>query len=218
MLRAQALVQRFGARRVLDGLDLSVEAGEFVGVAGPNGAGKSTLLRCCAGILRPETGRVQVSATSPTRARQRGWIGLAAGGEHRFDRRLSLATNLRHHARLAGVPRSARAARIGELAEVFGFAEHLETAAERCSSGVRARADLARSLLSEPRLLLLDEPLASVDADSRARLARAVRERAPRAACLWVSHERRELASATDRVLRLERGTLLPAPRLVHAA
>lgn len=218
VLRAQALVQHFGARCVLDAVDLAVEEGEFVGVIGANGAGKSTLLRCCAGILRPASGRVRVAGTSPTRARQRGWIGLAAGGEHRFDRRLSLAANLRHHARLAGLPRSARAARIAELAKRFGFDEQLETAAERCSTGVRARADLARTLISEPRVLLLDEPLRSVDAESRALLAGAVRECAPRAACLWVSHEGRELASATDRVLRLERGALLPAPRLVHAA
>ncbi len=211
-LRIEGLVQRFGRRVVLDRVDLVVEPGEFVGLVGANGVGKSTLLRCCAGILQPSRGAASVFGQRAARARRRGWIGLAAGGEHRFDRRLSLAANLRHHARLAALPRRRAEARIPELAEAFGVAEHLDTPAAQCSSGARARADLVRALLPAPRLLLLDEPLRSIDAESRARVAAALRERARGAACVWVSHEADDLARRTQRVVRLEKGTLQPGP------
>ncbi len=208
-LAMQRVDMAFGPAQVLQGVELRVGSGEIVGLSGPNGAGKSTLLRLSAGLLRPGRGRVEVLGLAADRARRRGWIGWTPAGEASFTRRLSLRHNLETGARLAGLRGATARRRLDQLAEQLELREHLDAPAECCSSGLRQRATLARALIHGPRLLLLDEPLRSVDSETRLRLAERLREAARNSAVLWVSHEPDELARVADRVLRLDAGGLL---------
>lgn len=214
-LDLEAVSLAFRDRAVLRGIELSVESGEIVGVMGANGAGKSTLLRISAGLLRPAAGVARVQGLPACRARRRGRVGWGAEGG--FTRRLTLRANLSTSARLAGLGRHDADRRIQRLAELLGFAPCLDLAAERCSTGTRQRAALARPLLHEPPLVLLDEPLRGIDPAGRTALREALRSECRGRAVVWVSHSADELSGLADRVLWLEQGRL-HAPALAGVA
>jgi ABC-type multidrug transport system ATPase subunit len=215
VLEVEGLEVRFPGRPVLCGVDLAIDAGEVVALSGANGAGKSTLLRACAGLVVARAGQVRVAGVTPAAARAKGWLGWSGDGAGGFDRRLSLAAHLRLWSRLAGLDGRQAAARALELAQLLEFEAHLTVPAQRCSSGVRQRACLARALLGRPRLLLLDEPFRSIDAASGTRLARRMLELAGDAAVLWISHDPAEAARVASRAFRLDQGRVLSMPLAV---
>ena len=186
LLAARGVSRRYGDREVLAPCDLELSAGELVALVGPNGSGKSTLLSVLAGALDPSTGQVERSATV-------GW----APQRPALYGRLTPRENLELFARLEGHPAAA------------GL-DLPETPTVTHSVGMRQRLNLALAFLGEPRVLLLDEPTASLDPEQRAllweRLAR-VRE-AGGAVCFATQNiEEREGA---DRTLELLDGRLLP--------
>jgi heme exporter protein A len=150
----------YGERAALAGVTLTVEAGQTLVVFGPNGAGKSTLLRVLATLLRPTTGTAKVFGSEIPREawKVRGRIGLL-GHEPLLYRELSARQNLRYHARLHQVP----AARVDELLDAVGLARRADDPVSTYSRGMVQRAALARAVLHEPDLLLLDEPRANLD-------------------------------------------------------
>ena len=150
----------YGDRAALAGVTLSLPAGQTLVVFGPNGAGKSTLLRVLATLLRPTAGAATVlGCTLPGEAwKVRGRVGLL-GHEPLLYRELSARENLRYHARLHRVP----AARVQELLEAVGLARRADEPISTYSRGMVQRAALARAVLHEPELLLLDEPRANLD-------------------------------------------------------
>ncbi|MFI7679457.1 ATP-binding cassette domain-containing protein [Actinophytocola sp. NPDC049390] len=192
---------------VLRGLDLHVGAGESVGLTGANGAGKSTLLRVVGTLLPPAGGEGRVLGatlgTDECRA-VRPRISLV-GHTPALYSRLTLLENLSFVARLVG--RTEREA--AEALDAVGLARAADRRAEACSQGMCRRAELARVLLTEPALLLLDEAHAGLDAES-AELVEVVVERVCHrgGACLVVSHDQPRLAAAVDRVVALTGGAL----------
>jgi len=150
----------YGDRAALTGVSLTVEAGQTLVVFGPNGAGKSTLLRVLATLLRPTTGTANVFGCEIPREawKVRGRIGLL-GHEPLLYRELSARQNLRYHARLHQVP----GARVEELLDAVGLARRADDPVSTYSRGMVQRAALARAVLHEPELLLLDEPRANLD-------------------------------------------------------
>ena len=153
MIRARGLVKRFGDRRVLEGVDLDVGAGELLLVTGPNGAGKTTLLRILAGLAAPTRGEVAVAV-------ERGRLGYL-GHEPLVYRELTALENLDLYGRLYRV--SERRERIGMLLERLGLWDARGERAGTFSRGMLQRLALCRALLHEPDLLLLDEPFAGLD-------------------------------------------------------
>lgn len=158
-----------GRRRpVLRDVDLELEQGGFAAVTGPNGSGKTTVLRLLAGLLLPEGGRVAVFGLDPVGCRSRAarLTGLSISGERSFYWRLSVARNLEYFGGLHGL----RGRELGEAVErsieAAGLSGRSVTPVEALSAGFRQRLALARSILHSPRLLLLDEPFRSLDADS----------------------------------------------------
>jgi heme exporter protein A len=154
------LSRRYGEREALSGVSLTLGAGQSLVVFGPNGAGKSTLLRVLATLLRPHSGRVLVlGASLPDDAwRVRGRVGLLAH-EPLLYRDLSPRENLRFHARLHGAP----LARVKELLERVHMRERAGEPMRTLSRGMVQRVAIARTVLHEPELLLLDEPRANLD-------------------------------------------------------
>jgi heme exporter protein A len=159
-LRVEGLARRYGEREALSGVSLTLTAGRTLVVFGPNGAGKSTLLRVLATLLRPHVGRVRVlGASLPGEAwAVRGRIGLLAH-EPLLYRELSARENLRFHARLHAVG----AERIEELLGSVALTQRADEPLRTLSRGMVQRVAIARTVLHDPELLLLDEPYASLD-------------------------------------------------------
>ena len=155
MIRARALARRFGETRVIAGLDLDVAAGGFVAVTGPNGSGKSTLLAVLAGLLVPTGGELEIAA-------ERAEVGYLAH-EPLVYRELSALENLELYGRLYRVPE--RRERIGMLLERYGLWDARHERVSAYSRGMAQRLALCRTLLHDPRLLLLDEPYSALDAE-----------------------------------------------------
>jgi heme exporter protein A len=159
-LALEALGRRYGEREALAGVSLTLEKGQTLGVFGPNGAGKTTLLRVLATLLRPHSGSAQVlGAKLPDEAwRVRGKVGYLAH-EPLLYRDLSVRDNLRFHARLHKLPLT----RVDELLDAVGLSTRARDPLCELSRGMVQRAAVARSLLPDPPLLLLDEPRANLD-------------------------------------------------------
>lgn len=196
---------------VLRELDLEIRQGELLGVLGTNGSGKTTLLKVLATLIAASSGTGHVLGAAlggPGCAAVRPLIGMV-GHQPALYPQLTLAENLRFVARLTG--RDAAAAD-RSLAAV-GLAGAGRRRADRCSQGMLRRTELARVLLTRPRLLLLDEVHAGLDGDAVGlvdEVIRRVRERG--GACVLVSHDAARLGGLADRLVRIVDGRALPEP------
>jgi heme exporter protein A len=158
----------YGEREALQDVSLSLADGQTLVVFGPNGAGKTTLLRILATLLRPHAGQVRVLGHELPREgwAVRGQIGLL-GHEPLLYRELSASENLRFHARLHGVEE----ARVARVLEAVGMESRAREPVKTLSRGMVQRVAVARAVLHEPRVLLLDEPYANLDPAARERVA-----------------------------------------------
>jgi ABC-2 type transport system ATP-binding protein len=198
----------YGRLVALDRLSLDVAPGEFVALLGPNGAGKSTLFRIVCGLVKPDSGRVEVAGVVLRRAPARALARLGVVfQEPTLDLERSVEGNLRFHADLHGV--AGAGPRIAEELRRFGLAEVARRPARTLSGGNRRKVELARALLHRPAVLLLDEPTAGLDPASRGDLLAHVQALARQgAAVLWATHLVEE-AEGADRVMVLDRGATL---------
>lgn len=179
MIRARDLGKRFGARRVLQGLDLDVARGDFLLVTGPNGSGKTTLLRLCAGLAAPTSGEIEVDA-------DRSRVGFVSH-EPLLYRELTALENLDLYGRLYRVPE--RRERIGMLLERFDLWEARSERAGAFSRGMLQRLALCRAFLHEPELYILDEPFAALDPAGQDLLERELTERREHGTFLVATHD-----------------------------
>jgi ABC-2 type transport system ATP-binding protein len=178
-------------RRALDDVSFRVPAGSFTALLGPNGAGKTTLMSLVTRLFHSRTGSITVSGFDLRRASR---AALAAMGvvfqRLTLDLDLSVQQNLRYAASLQGLPRGQAVPRIAEELERLGIADRRRALVRTLSGGLRRRVELARALLHQPQLLILDEPTVGLDIDSR----RAIVEHVHRLcqdrglAVLWTTH------------------------------
>jgi heme exporter protein A len=194
----------FGERTALAGVSLELGARETLLVLGPNGAGKTTLLRVLATLLRPSGGSATVLGCAlPTDAwKLRGRVGYL-GHDPLLYRDLTGRENLRLNARLHGLAPGAAEQRIDVLLEAVGMERRANERVDRLSAGMCQRLAIARCVLHDPELLLLDEPDSHLDADGR-ELARELIGRGRTR--VVVSHEPERALGEADRVLALEHG------------
>jgi ABC-type multidrug transport system ATPase subunit len=198
ILSIQGLNRRFGEREVVHSLHLEVERGQRVALGGPNGSGKTTVLRCIAGTLLPTAGSVKVGGHRAGELEARRLIGASLSQERSFYLRLSGRTNLLFFARLRYDSEREAARRVGALEEELEIRDIARQRVDRCSSGMVQQLALARALLGEPALLLLDEPTKSLDVDARARLWGAL-DRRRETAVLFASHLDEDLQHCDER-------------------
>ncbi len=226
MLRIDRLSRRFGERRILDGLDLALGAGEYVAVVGESGAGKSTFLNLIAGLDTPDAGRVQIGDALMCDVDASGKAGIDEDARTRLRRtrvgfvfqafhvlpHLTVAQNVELPLVLLGVPPEERQQRVQAMLDAVGLGARGASPPRELSGGELQRVAVARALVHRPALVLADEPTGNLDPDTAAGvldlLARSIR--ASGAAGILVTHSA-AAARTADRVLRLDHGRLHPA-------
>jgi ABC-2 type transport system ATP-binding protein len=158
----------------LDRFDLEVPDGEFFGLLGPNGAGKTTLISAVCNLIRVTAGDIEVFGHGHSTLEARRLIGLAEQDVN-LDRFLDVEETLLYHGGYYGMSRADARRRAGEMMDVFDLRAKTDTRAPKLSGGMRRRLLLARALMHEPRLVILDEPTAGVDFELRLELWRYIR-------------------------------------------
>ena len=209
-VEVEDLHKRYGPVAALDGVSLRVAAGSVTLIAGPNGAGKSTLLRVLAGLTRPTRGAVRIDGADPFgagAAARRGRTGFL-GPELALYGELSVEENLRFWARVHGIGPARGVSLVADLGLDAVVSRPLRT----LSLGYRRRAALARALLTDPALLLLDEPWNGLDERAGATLVRIVEQQRERGGTTFVAaHAPGERAGLFDGVVELDSGRIAGA-------
>jgi ABC-2 type transport system ATP-binding protein len=211
MLRATGVVKRYGARAALDGVSISLQAGQWAALLGPNGAGKSTLFAVLTGLFAADAGQVEIAGHSLLREPSRALRELGVVYQQSaLDLDLSVERNLRFHAALHGMPGALARERIEAGLQMHGLMPDRARAVRELSGGNRRKVELVRALLHEPAVLLMDEPTVGLDPRSRRDLITAIQTEVARRPCavLWATHLVEEAQSA-HRVLVLNKGQLL---------
>lgn len=199
---------------VLDRVDLDLGAGARVRIAGRNGVGKTTLMRIAAALIDPDQGRVEVFGSSPIDRPEhyQRLVSFLPAGDRGLYARLSVRRQLDFCARIAMVPRRQVAARVEEAISTFDLGELADRRVDRMSMGQRQRLRIAMTFLPRPEVVLLDEPLTSLDGDGAELLYAAVeRLLADGGAMLWCSPAGEHTEYQFDRTLMLDQGKLVPA-------
>jgi ABC-2 type transport system ATP-binding protein len=170
-------VYRKGGVKAVDDLSLTIPRGEFFGLLGPNGAGKSTTIHCVTGISQPTAGKLEVFGRDVVAdyTAARSLVGLSPQ-EFDVDPFEPIPSILDYVGGYHGMPKAARKARIAELLERFGLVPHAQKQFTQLSGGLKRRVILARALMHDPELLILDEPTAGVDVETRLALWDYLRE------------------------------------------
>jgi lipopolysaccharide export system ATP-binding protein len=225
VLSVQGLIKSFGARRVVDGVSFEVDRGEIVGLLGPNGAGKTTSFRMTCGLIEPDAGTVTLNGQDVTnwplyrRARDGGMGYLAQ--ESSIFRKLTVEQNLLGMMELLGMSRPARKARCRELLQQFDILDVRKSRAHSLSGGERRRLEIARCLISDPEIILLDEPFAGIDPVTVQSIQGIIRGLSRQGiAILITDHAAREILQIVDHCYVIDEGHVLfhgtPAEVRVH--
>ena len=210
LLQVKNLTKRFDKLVAVDALDLTVRAGEVIGLLGVNGAGKTTVMNMILGLTIPDEGSIHVFGKDLAKHR----IEILKRSNFcttyaQLPSNLKVWQNLRVFAGLYGVPNHKD--KIDGLLEMLGISHLRNSITGRLSAGESTRVNLAKALLNDPDLLLLDEPTASLDPDIADKVRKIVRrlqrERSP--AILYTSHNMRDIEEVCDRILFLHAGKIL---------
>jgi ABC-2 type transport system ATP-binding protein len=210
VLRVDRLAKSFGRLQAVKGISFQVAAGEIVGLLGPNGAGKTTTINMILGVLEPSAGRIEIQGVDLRRDRSvaLGSTNFAAVYAP-LPGNLTVEQNLRVFGMIYSVDDLSK--RIEELLATYDLSRYRRTKAGVLSSGEQTRLGLAKAMLNRPRLLLLDEPTASIDPSAARDIRAGIAGIVESALCgvLWTSHNMVEVETVCDRVLFLSHGRIV---------
>lgn len=214
ILEVEGLEKSYGRRRVVDGVSLNVGEAEIVGLLGPNGAGKSTSFKMTCGIVKPDRGTVMLNGLEVTdwplfRRASEGGMGYLAQESSVF-RKLTVEQNISSLFELLGVPSRERKERTQRLLEDFEITHIRTNKAGRLSGGERRRLEIARCLVSDPKIIMLDEPFAGIDPVTVQNIQVIIAKLRQRGiAILITDHAAREILDTVDRCYVISKGSVL---------
>ncbi|OJU80852.1 MAG: hypothetical protein BGO11_19480 [Solirubrobacterales bacterium 70-9] len=213
-LEADGIAVRFGELRALDGVGLSLAAGQIVGLIGPNGSGKSTMINVLSGFVSPFAGTVthagrDVTSDAPDRRARRGIVRTFQAV--RLFPRLSVWENIEAAAVAKGAGRRVARAQVGEIVDLLELGEFAQLEAGTTPYGAERRIAIARALALRPHFLLVDEPAAGLDEEETDEMAATLRRLCEATGCgmLVVEHDMRLIANVCDHTIVLSGGTIL---------
>jgi ABC-2 type transport system ATP-binding protein len=210
ILRVERLTKRYKELTAVNAIDFVVHPGEIVGLLGPNGAGKTTTIQMLLGLLEPTSGTIHVGEHNLAAARYTALADMNFASTYALlPGNLTVRENLIFFGMLYNVPQLK--ARINELAELFDLTKFFKTKSGALSSGEQTRLNLAKAFLNRPKLLLLDEPTASMDPDAAARMRDVILQEAKdsNAGIVWTSHNMGEVETVCDRLVFLSHGNII---------
>jgi len=213
LLATDRLVKQYRDRRVVDGVTLTVHAGEIVGLLGPNGAGKTTSFNMVVGVVRPDAGRVLFQGRDITRLpmheRARRGIGYLTQEPSVF-RKLTVRENILAILETCAIDRAERDLRLTYLLEELDLTRLADSKAYTLSGGEKRRLEITRALVTSPKLLLLDEPLAGIDPIAQYEVGKIVRRLKERGLGLLITdHAAREMLKLVDRAYLIHQGKVV---------
>ncbi|MGE3165370.1 MAG: ABC transporter ATP-binding protein [Planctomycetota bacterium] len=221
VIQLENLTKRYGTVTAVDGLTFEIEPGEIFGLLGPNGAGKTTTIQMLTGLLDPDHGRICIAGLGPpTDPRVRREIGLATQSVSLYDD-FSAEANLSFFGKLYGLRGAALRARVDFALAVAQLTERRAHRVRTFSGGMKRRLNLAAALVHDPEVIVLDEPTAGVDPQSREAILTSIAAlRSAGRTVIYTTHSMDEAQRLCDRVGILDRGRLLAVDtvaRLVQA-
>jgi lipooligosaccharide transport system ATP-binding protein len=211
LIYARGLVKRFGSFTAVDRIDLDVAAGEAFGFLGPNGAGKSSTMRMIGCVSQPSGGTLRILGMDPVRdgPRIRARLGVCPQLDN-LDPELTVQENLTTYARYFGIPRRVARRRTAELLEFVQLAERSASKVEPLSGGMKRRLTIARALVNEPELVLLDEPTTGLDPQARHLVwERLFRLRQQGVTLVLTTHYMDEAEQLCDRLVVMDGGKIV---------
>ena len=208
MIEVTGLSKRFGDVQAIDGVSFVVPKGRITGLLGPNGAGKSTTLRILATVLQADAGEVRIdgvdAARDPLEARRR--IGVLPHGSSAYSN-LTARENIAYYAALQGLTGTAAEARVERVIEQLFLKEIADRRSRGFSQGQHIRVSLARCIVHDPSILILDEPTNGLDVLTTRALRHVILERRDAGCCvLFSSHVMQEVAALCDQIIIISRG------------
>jgi lipopolysaccharide export system ATP-binding protein len=213
LLTTDKLAKEYRGRRVVNGVSISVSAGEIVGLLGPNGAGKTTTFNMVVGVVKPDEGSVAYQehtiTTLPMHKRARLGIGYLTQEPSVF-RKLSVEENIMAILETCKLSRDERDVRLKYLLEELDLTPIRKSKAYQLSGGEKRRLEITRALVTSPKLLLLDEPLAGIDPIAKFEVGKIIRKLRDRGlAILMTDHDVREMLRLIDRGYIIHKGQVL---------
>lgn len=210
ILEVKNLVKKFHGFTAINDISFEIKEGEILGFLGPNGAGKSTTIYCILGLIIPDCGSVSIFGKDVFRKRSEIFKDVNyASADFNLPWNLTVWENLLVYARLYEVKDDIK--RIDEILDIFQMSEFKDTAIRDLSTGLRARSNLCKSLLNKPKLLLLDEPMASMDpdvVDKGIKLLKQI-QKEERITILYTSHNMWEIEEVADNVIFINHGKVI---------
>lgn len=217
VIECQELSKRYGGKRALDAVSLTLSAGEPIALVGPNGAGKTTLISLICGFISKSAGTIRVLGEPPGAAALSGKLA-ALPQDALLDPRLSVGRQLRFFARLQGMSAKSARSDVQRVLETVDLLDSINSKPVDLSHGMRKRIAIAQALLGTPKLVLLDEPTAGIDPPNAKMIRDLIRQQSQSTTFLVSSHNLDELERLCSSVVYLEQGRLISVSPVVDEA